>query len=65
MIEWFKHKHEVEKAIPYKISKRYKIGDIINHKVFGIGFVVVESGLNKIEVLFQKGRKLLINAPVK
>jgi hypothetical protein len=55
------HRNDTEKAIPYKISKYYKVGDIIQHKTFGIGFVVVEAGRNKVEVLFQSGRKLLVN----
>ena len=55
------NKNEIDKAQPYKITKHYKVGDIMNHKTFGIGFVVTESGKNKIEVLFHIGRKLLVN----
>lgn len=50
---------------PYNTADRYKSGDVINHKKFGVGFVVAESGSNKIEVLFKAGRKLLITAPAK
>ncbi|WP_186647816.1 hypothetical protein [Fluviispira vulneris] len=52
-------KNNVSQAKEYKASVRFKTGEILNHKSFGIGFVVAESGLNKIEVLFSKGRKLL------
>ena len=44
----------------YKTNLRFKVGEVLNHKTFGIGFVVAESGLNKMEVLFPTGRKLLI-----
>lgn len=50
-------------AKEYKATVRLNAGEIINHKSFGIGFVVAESGLNKIEVLFKAGRKLLVTAP--
>ncbi len=59
-------KNNLGSAKEYKATLRFKMGEIINHKTFGIGFVVVDSGLNKIEVLFPQGRKLLaigIGAP--
>jgi hypothetical protein len=52
-------KNNLNSAKDYKATLRFKSGDIINHKSFGLGFVVAESGLNKIEVLFAQGRKLL------
>ena len=52
-------KNNLGSAKEYKATLRFKVGEIINHKTFGVGFVVVDSGLNKIEVLFQQGRKLL------
>jgi hypothetical protein len=52
-------KNNVSQAKEYKASVRFKPGEIVHHKSFGIGFVVAESGLNKIEVLFPQGRKLL------
>lgn len=48
---------------PYKTSARFSKGDVIKHKSFGTGFVLAETGLNKIEVLFSAGRKLLVTAP--
>lgn len=50
-------------TVPYKASARFSTGEIIDHKSFGIGFVIGETGLNKIEVLFESGRKLLVTAP--
>lgn len=56
------HKNQLNNAKDYKASERFKSGDILSHKTFGTGFVVAESGLNKIEVLFRSGRKLLVTA---
>lgn len=47
-------------AKPYSPQIPFGIGDVIQHKTFGIGFVLLEAGLNKAEVLFQQGRKLLV-----
>jgi hypothetical protein len=52
-------KNNLTQAKEYRPSVRFKPGEIVNHKVFGVGFVVAEGGLNKIEVLFPRGRKLL------
>jgi hypothetical protein len=53
-------KNHLSNAKEYKASVRFKPGDIVSHKSFGIGFVVAEGGLNKVEVLFSTGRKLLV-----
>lgn len=50
---------------PYNANERYKQGDIMNHKKFGLGYVVAETGLNKVEVVFKTGRKMLVVAPLK
>lgn len=47
----------------YKQTQRFSVGDVIDHKAFGTGFVMAETGLNKIEVLFKAGRKMLVTAP--
>lgn len=54
-------KNQLHLAKEYKVSIRFKVGDTIQHKTFGTGFVVAEGGLNKIEVLFAQGRKLLVS----
>lgn len=57
------YKNHIANAKEYKASVRFGLGEIINHKTFGTGFVVAENGLNKLEVLFREGRKLLVTAP--
>lgn len=52
-------KSEITKAPAYKVQMTYKTGDIFKHKTFGIGFVVLECGKQKVEVLFKTGRKLI------
>jgi hypothetical protein len=50
---------------PYDVKNpdRFSVGEVVDHKTFGIGFVAAEVGLNKMEVIFKTGRKLLIQAP--
>ena len=57
------NRNNISNAKEYKASLRFNAGEIIEHKLFGIGFVASENGLNKIEVLFKEGRKLLVTAP--
>lgn len=47
-----------ERAVAYDMNGKYKVDDLVEHPVFGLG-VVKSVGSNKIEVLFQEGRKLL------
>jgi len=47
----------------YSIKTHFSVGDVVNHKTFGLGFVMADGGLNKIEILFEVGRKLLVTAP--
>jgi hypothetical protein len=47
----------------YNIKTHLNVGDVVNHKTFGLGFVMAEGGLNKVEILFDVGRKLLVTAP--
>lgn len=47
----------------YNIKTHLSVGDVVNHKTFGLGFVMAEGGLNKVEILFEVGRKLLVTAP--
>lgn len=53
-------KGQVGNAKAYAMKSRVNMGDIIKHKKFGLGFVILEVGLNKVEVLFKEGRKMLI-----
>ena len=56
------YRNQIAGAKAYSASARFNQGEIISHKTFGTGFVVAESGLTKIEVLFKEGRKLLVTA---
>lgn len=50
------------KAFGYNISRQFTKGDVINHATFGVGVVVDERDVTKIEVLFESGPKILIHA---
>jgi len=47
------------KAVDYKMEGNFPVDSLINHKIFGVGFVQQVCGPKKILVLFQAGRKLL------
>ncbi len=49
-------------ASPYSINKHFSRGDLINHSLFGMGVVVEQKDVQKIEVLFEGGAKILIHA---
>ncbi len=44
----------------YATSATYSKGEYIDHPVFGIGRVLSIVGVEKIEVIFKEGRKLLL-----
>lgn len=46
-------------AAPYQMAGRYRVDDLVAHPVFGLGIVRSLSKPNKMEVLFEEGRKLL------
>ena len=50
-----------EEPVSYSPKGEFSEGDTIMHVKFGMGFVLKEAGLNKVEVLFEEGRKLLIH----
>ncbi len=47
--------------MPYKISTCYKMNDVVDHKIFGKGFVSRVVDFEKIEVIFEQGVKLLVH----
>lgn len=47
------------KALDYSMTAAYKINALINHPTFGIGVVQRVVGPQKIEVLFEDGRKTM------
>lgn len=46
-------------TVPYGMDKAFKTGDAVDHPVFGVGVVVEVIPPNKVEILFEAGRKLL------
>lgn len=48
------------KAAAYKVTGGYDLDDVIEHKDFGLGFVVEEVGYNRIKVLFQDSERVLV-----
>lgn len=49
----------IAKATDYSMTESYKVKSLINHPVFGIGLVQRVVGSQKIEVLFQDGKKTM------
>jgi len=50
---------ENSKAKNYSMTDSYKINTLIDHPVFGLGMVQRIIGAQKIEVLFEDGRKTM------
>jgi hypothetical protein len=46
-------------AIPYDMARVYRVKNLINHPSFGLGLVQLVIQPNKIDVLFQDGKKRL------
>jgi hypothetical protein len=46
------------RAIPYDMNRRYRVTDLLRHPLFGLGIVQLALP-NKIDVLFQDGKKRL------
>jgi DNA-directed RNA polymerase subunit RPC12/RpoP len=55
---------DASKAFGYSISRQFHKGDMINHVKFGLGVVVEQKDITKIEVLFESGPKILIHGRV-
>lgn len=49
----------IEKSIDYSMTTAYKIKDLIDHPVFGLGIVKSLAGPHKIKVLFEEGIKIM------
>lgn len=48
-----------EQAIPYNMERTYRVNNMILHTQFGLGFIQGVIPPNKIDVLFQLGKKRL------
>ena len=57
--EWEKLRSEIEgkQAVSYSMVNSFKVGTVVNHSVFGLGLVQGKIGPQKIEVLFEDGKK--------
>ena len=53
---------DLANARSYSMETRFAAHEVIRHAVFGIGVVTALLAENKIEVLFQNGYKVLIQA---
>ncbi|MBN2034556.1 MAG: hypothetical protein JW836_14885 [Deltaproteobacteria bacterium] len=56
--ETLAQKFKEKKPLPYKISESFKNDDVIDHKTFGMGFVISAS-CDKMEVVFSDRPRLL------
>ncbi len=45
---------------PYSMKGQFARGEVIQHKAFGLGIVVREMGVGKIQVSFRDGVRLLV-----
>jgi hypothetical protein len=50
---------ERERAVAYDMNGAYRLNDLVEHAVFGLGVVKRMAGPSKVEILFQGGKKLL------
>jgi hypothetical protein len=50
---------DASQSIPYDMNGKHRLGTLLLHPVFGLGIVRLVMPPNKIEVLFQGGKKLL------
>ncbi|MCM2358851.1 MAG: hypothetical protein NDI77_11930 [Geobacteraceae bacterium] len=50
---------EQERASAYDMNGKYRVNGLVQHPVFGLGVVKQVIKPNKMEVLFQAGKKLL------
>lgn len=49
----------VDKAADYSMTAAFKVGSVMRHPVFGLGLVQRAVGPQKIEVLFEDGKKIM------
>jgi hypothetical protein len=47
------------KATAYSMTASYKVKTVINHPVFGLGLVQSLAGPQKVEILFESGKKTM------
>lgn len=47
------------KALDYSMTATYKVKSLINHPIFGLGLVQRTAGPQKVEILFEAGKKMM------
>lgn len=47
-------------AVPYKVTATFEQDDVVEHKDFGLGFVLEANDYNRIKVLFQDSERTLV-----
>ncbi len=52
----------VAAAQPYSPKKRFAVGDVVDHGVFGRGFVSATRDGDKVEITFRSDVKILVHA---
>ncbi|MFK5926238.1 MAG: hypothetical protein QM483_06385 [Desulfuromusa sp.] len=59
--EWESLQQEMDssKAKTYSMTDTYKLKSMVSHPVFGLGFVQRIIGAQKVEVLFEDGKKIM------
>lgn len=59
--EWesLKPGFNLDRVSNYSMEGKFRVNELIDHPVFGLGVVKVLPGPSKMEVLFQSGKKLL------
>ena len=59
--EWALLRPSMDEArvVDYDMNGKYRVNDLVAHNVFGLGVIRRLTGPNKMEVLFQGGKKLL------
>ena len=59
--EWEELLHFIvtAQAIPYDMNRPYRVKNVLAHPNFGLGYVQLVIAPNKIDVLFQDGKKRL------
>ncbi len=50
---------ETAEATDYRMTDAYKAKDLIIHPLFGLGMVLRVAGTQKVEVLFEDGKKMM------
>jgi hypothetical protein len=51
---------DMDGVLPYAMKGTFTRGEVIRHKAFGLGIVVREMGVGKIQVSFRDGVRLLV-----